>query len=87
MNVTIYTKDNCSFCTNAKALMNAKGITYLEQKLGEDFTREYILDYFPAAKTFPIIIVDGMNIGGYTQLKEMLETTQTDSRKLLNESN
>ena len=85
MNVNLYTKDNCSFCVNAKALLNAKGIQFTEQKLGEDFTREFILDTFPGAKTFPIIIVDGMRIGGYTELKEMLTTQPNDNRKLLNE--
>ena len=85
MNVTIYTKDNCSYCTNAKALMSAKGIQYEEKKLGRDFTREFLLDWFPAAKTYPIIVVDGMNIGGYTQLKEMLENQANDTRTLLNE--
>ena len=43
MNVILYTKDACSYCTNAKLLLNSKGISYTEYKIGEDFTRETLL--------------------------------------------
>jgi glutaredoxin 3 len=83
MNVILYTKDACSYCTNAKLLLNSKGISYTEYKIGEDFTRETLLEMFPEARTFPIIVVDGFNIGGYVQLKEKLESTSTENRKFL----
>ena len=83
MNVTIYTKDNCSFCTNAKMLLSAKGISYQEYKLGRDFTRESLKDMFPAAKTYPIIIVDGIIIGGFTELKTFFESRIEDNKTLL----
>lgn len=83
MNIVIYSKENCSFCTNAKLLLTNKGIPFTEKKLGEDFTRETILEMFPSAKTFPVIVVDGFNIGGYVQLKEKLETQESDTRKYL----
>ena len=85
MNVIIYTKDACSYCTNAKLLLNNKGLSYTEYKLGEDFTRETLLEMFPEAKTFPIIVIDGFNIGGYIQLKEKLNSESNDSRKFLTE--
>jgi len=31
MHAIIYTKDNCPFCTRAKALMDKKGISYDEK--------------------------------------------------------
>lgn len=83
MNVIIYTKDACSYCTNAKLLLNSKGFSYTELKLGEDFTRETLLEMFPEARTFPIIVIDGFNIGGYVQLKERLDSYDKDPRKLL----
>jgi glutaredoxin len=83
MNVILYTKDNCSYCTNAKLLLNSKGLSYTELKLGEDFARETLLEMFPDARTFPIIVVDGFNIGGYQQLKEHLDTQPKDNRKML----
>jgi len=85
MNVIIYTKDNCSYCVNAKLLLNSKGMSYTELKLGEDFTRETLLDMFPEARTFPVIVMEGFNIGGYQQLKEKLDHSVGDNRKFLTE--
>lgn len=86
MNVTIYTKDNCSFCTNAKALMTSRGIRYTELKLNEDFSREFLLENFPSAKSFPVIIVDGFYIGGYNELRSKLNEQQLNStQKFLSE--
>jgi glutaredoxin len=85
MNVILYSKDNCSYCTNAKLLLTNKGISFTEMKLGEDFTRETLLEMFPEAKTFPVVVVDGFNIGGYVQLKEKLNNELTENRKFLAE--
>lgn len=85
MEVVLYTKPNCSFCVNAKTLLNAKGINYREFKLNEDFTRENLLELFPSARTYPVIVVDGFHIGGYAQLSEMLSEQKKDSRKFLAE--
>lgn len=85
MNVIMYTKDNCSYCTNAKLLLNSKGMSFTEMKLGEDFTRETLLEMFPEAKTFPVIVIDGFNIGGYVQLKEKLNSDPKENRKFLTE--
>lgn len=85
MNVTLYTKEQCSFCNNAKALLNLKGIPYTEMMLSKDFTREFIVENFPSAKTFPLIIVDGFYIGGYNELRKKLTEETNSSQKLLNE--
>ncbi len=85
MNIIMYSKDNCSYCTNAKMLLSSKGLSYTEYKLGEDFTRETLLEMFPEARTFPVIVVDGFNIGGYIQLKEKLDTQSNDTKKFLTE--
>lgn len=81
-NVILYTKDNCSYCMNAKSLLVNKNISFKELKLGEDFTRESLLEMFPEAKTFPVIVVDGFNIGGYADLKEQINN-DIDNRKFL----
>lgn len=86
MHVTIYSKDNCSYCTRAKMLLANKGIHYNELKLNEDFTKESLLELFPSAKTFPVIVIDGFNIGGYNELQRKLLSEETNSNtKLLNE--
>lgn len=85
MNVVIYTKDACPYCNSAKTLLTTKGLGYTEMKLNEDFTREFLLENFPSAKTFPVIVVDGFYIGGYEQLKTKLNESLNNTQKLLNE--
>ena len=86
MHVEIYTKDGCPFCTNAKTYMTAKQIAFTEKKLGIDFSREWLIENFAFSKSYPIIVVDGMTIGGYTDLMNLVES-QKSAGILLNESN
>ncbi len=72
MKVELYSKDGCKYCTAAANLLKNKGISFTEQKLSVHFTREVLLEKFPYAKSFPVVVVDGMHIGGYTELKEEL---------------
>ena len=73
MRVQIYSKEGCGYCDMAKALLTSKHIPFTEQVLGIDFTREQLLANYSLAKTFPVIIVDGFYIGGYTNLVEHIE--------------
>jgi len=82
MHVVIYTRPECKFCNNAKSLLNSKGIGFNEQRLGEDFTREFLKENYPNAMTYPVVVVDGFHIGGYEELKKLLESNQ-DNRKYL----
>ena len=85
MNVVIYSKPDCPYCVNSKLLLQSKNISYRELKLNEDFTREHLSELFPNAKTFPVIVIDGFNIGGYTQLVQKLNEETGDNRKFLSE--
>lgn len=78
--VTIYTKENCIHCTKAKMVLTNKGMHYNELKLNEDFTKETLKELFPSADTFPVIVVDGFNIGGCLEL-EMILNEETENRK------
>jgi glutaredoxin len=53
--------------------------------LDKDFTREQLLEMYPTARSFPVVVVDGFYIGGYTQLEQKLNEEFKDQRKLLNE--
>lgn len=86
MHVTVYSKPDCSNCTNAKMLLASRGISYNELKLNEDFTKENLLELFPSARTFPVIVVDGFNIGGFDQLRQRIdEDFKPSSQKFLSE--
>lgn len=84
--VEIYSKDNCPYCNRAKQLLNTMNIPFNEQKLDRDFTREILLERFPNAKTYPVVVVDGFHIGGYTQLSEMVNSKTQSTAVLLNEA-
>lgn len=86
MPIEIYSKNNCSFCEQAKQILKIHGKDYIEYKLDEDFTREILLSKFPEAKTFPVIVMDGFNIGGFEQLKRHLTEGTSDNRKILMEN-
>lgn len=80
--VTIYTKPNCAFCTKAKNLLNSRGIPFKALTLGEDFTREELLMWFPNVRTYPVIVnPDGRLVGGYEQLVTELTTEETSVGK------
>lgn len=87
MNVEIYTKPDCPYCSRAKNLLRDKQIAFTEQKLDEDYTREILLEKFPDVKSYPVVVVDGFRIGGYIELRNMLMEETQDNRKLLNEGN
>ena len=85
MHVVVYSKNDCIACTKAKMLLAAKNISYTELKLNEDFTRETLLEQFPSAASFPIIVVDGFNIGGTEQLSKMINEQKEPLGKFLTE--
>jgi len=73
MKIEIYTKPNCSYCVHAKKFLHENMIEYVEYKLGEDFSREDLLNKIPSAKTYPVILIDEKFIGGFSDLKAEFE--------------
>tara|TARA_Y100000590_G_scaffold387676_1_gene461441 strand:- start:1004 stop:1243 length:240 start_codon:yes stop_codon:yes gene_type:complete len=76
MKVEIYSKTQCSFCDKAKMLLAKYQPKIL--MLGEDYTREDFFIKFPNAKTFPQIIIDDKNVGGYHELEKWLAFNQPE---------
>jgi glutaredoxin 3 len=72
----IWTKDLCNYCTAAKSLMSVRGIDFEERKVGGDYTREQLLEAVPNARTVPQIFLDGNYVGGFTELKALLDEQQ-----------
>ena len=68
--IEIYGKPQCPFCDRAKALCEQKGYEYTYKQLGEDFDREFMLEKFPTARTFPQITAHGEYLGGYTEFEQ-----------------
>ena len=70
MEVKIYSKDNCIFCTKAKAVLSSHNPQVL--MLDEDYSRDQFFEIFPTAKTFPQIIINGEKIGGFHELERWM---------------
>lgn len=74
MKVTIYSKQNCTYCSKAKVMLDNLGIEYTEKKLEEFKTVDDMLeDIGKKIKTMPQIKIDNELIGGYHQLVEHLD--------------
>lgn len=75
MKAIVWSKYNCPYCDQAKALLKQKGIAFEEKKIGDGYTREDLLEAVPTARTVPQIFLNGKLIGGFTELRQYLEET------------
>jgi glutaredoxin 3 len=68
----IWSKYNCGFCDQAKALLKMKGIAFEERKIGDGYTKEDLLEAVPTARTVPQIFIEDELVGGFIELKARL---------------
>jgi glutaredoxin len=73
MKAVVWSKNNCTFCDQAKALLTQKGIQFEEKKIGDGYTKEDLLEAVPTARTVPQIFVNEQLIGGFTELRAHLQ--------------
>ena len=69
----VWSKNQCPFCLQAKALLTQKGIDFEERNVQENWTREQLLEAVPTARTLPQIFLDDEYIGGFTELRRHLQ--------------
>ena len=75
---TIYSKPNCSFCLQAKQLLEMEQLPFEYLQLGMHYSLDELMTLSPNAKSFPQIFVVDENgnkelIGGYHDLVESLK--------------
>ena len=68
--VTLYTTEPCGFCSQAKALLNARGVEFEEVNLAKDADGRARLIAMTGQMTFPQIVVGERSIGGFRELLE-----------------
>lgn len=76
---TMYTKDNCPYCTVAAGILEDHGIEFDEVKLGRDMDRDSFLSELTEKigkkpSTVPQIFLDGKHVGGADDLNEFLNS-------------
>ena len=74
-NVIIWSKYNCPYCDQAKALLKQRDVRFEERKIGDGYTKEELLEAIPTARTVPQIIINGNVIGGFTELRKYIDET------------
>lgn len=72
--ITIYGTDECTFCHAAKQLAESRGFEVDYVDAGLDMLTFSKL--FPSARTVPQILLGDTWIGGYGDLKEVLESME-----------
>lgn len=73
MKAVVWSKNQCPFCDQAKALLKSKNIEFEEKKIGEGYSKEDLLEAVPTARTVPQIFLDEQLIGGFTELRAHLQ--------------
>ena len=78
MKAKIYTKDNCTFCVQAKTLMNIRGIEWEELNMqtspkSRDELMEKCEKINVIPRTVPQIWIDDSYVGGFQELKNKLD--------------
>ena len=73
----VWSKNQCPYCDQAKALLKSKGIEFQERNINNGWDREDLLAAVPTARTVPQIFLGEEYVGGFTELKKKLtESTQ-----------
>ncbi len=72
MSFVVYSKSDCHQCDAAKRLLVNARQPFDDRRLGRDFTRAEFIGAFPFVKQFPLVTLDGMIVGGLSDLFSLL---------------
>ena len=75
----VWSKENCPHCEQSKSLLKLHDIPFEERKIGQDWTKEQLLEAVPTARSVPQIFLYGEYIGGYADLDNYLQENSTGS--------
>ena len=68
----VWSQTNCLACNQAKNLLDIKGIPYQVKMLGENATKQELLEAVPGARSVPQIFLNGKYVGGLEALRKIL---------------
>ena len=72
MNIIVYSKSNCPNCTTAKALLDSKGLDFIERSIEDQEWRDVFIRQYPDIRQMPQIFVNGQRVGGLAGLQQAL---------------
>jgi glutaredoxin 3 len=80
VNIEIYTRPGCGYCSAAKSLLTRKSAAYTEFDVAKDATlRQKMWDRAGAGSTFPQIFIGGTHIGGCDELYALDRSGKLDA--------
>ena len=72
MKAILWSKDQCPYCDQAKALLTSRNIEFEERNVSHNWTREQLLEAVPNARSVPQIFLDEELVGGFNELRKHL---------------
>jgi glutaredoxin len=76
MNFTVYSKENCPYCTKVKQVLELSECNHVVYTLDQDFTKEEFYSEFGEGSTFPQVICDTQKLGGCVDTIKFLKEQQ-----------
>jgi len=73
MIIEVYTKKDCTYCVQAKRLLEKSNLEYIEREITSDVIRSELLERAPQVKMVPQIFIDNVHIGSFTDLVEHMK--------------
>jgi glutaredoxin 3 len=74
----MFTGPGCAYCAQTKALLETKGLSYVEYDVSEP---EHLADYrrrLPHARSLPQVFIDGTHIGSFEDLQLLADAGDLD---------
>lgn len=78
MKATVWTRDDCLYCSLAKKELRNRQYQVDERNINKIWSKEDLLKVVPDAKTVPQIFIRNKYIGGYSELMTYFEETTSN---------
>ena len=78
LDVTVFSRDGCPYCTRAKGMLHEAGIAFEELVLNRDY-HESTIRAVSGRSTVPQVFINGKHIGGSEDLEAYLAKRAKDA--------
>ncbi len=76
--IEVYSKEWCSYCIKAKALLRSKNLEYVEHDVNSGTEAEQEMRMRSQRRAVPQSFIDGQSVGGYADLAQLNATGELD---------
>ena len=73
ISLIVYSKPDCPYCEKFIAVMEHQELTFVEYKLGSQFSEKEFYQEFGEGATFPQVQIDNIPIGGCKETLQYLQ--------------